>query len=185
MNLFMTSLDPVQAAREHCNVHRIKMIVETAQMLCTAHRLIDGDERADKLGLYKSTHVNHPCSVFVRENSNHYSWTYRLLEALCVDYAAVSNKPHATTRLLSILKTQPRGIRVCNEFKPVIAAPEEFKSMAEDYGVPFAYKEYMCRKFRDWMTREKPLKFHWSFDRPTWLDYDIENYAHKCKLGRV
>jgi hypothetical protein len=44
MNVFMTNLDPQIAAYEHCTVHRIKMIIETAQMLCSAHRILDGGE---------------------------------------------------------------------------------------------------------------------------------------------
>ena len=38
----------------HCDKHVVKMILETAQMLSTAHRVLDGDEPADEVGLYKS-----------------------------------------------------------------------------------------------------------------------------------
>jgi len=37
MNLFILSTDPVQAAQAHCDKHVIKMILETCQMLYTAH----------------------------------------------------------------------------------------------------------------------------------------------------
>lgn len=35
MNIFVLSEGPVEAARMQCDKHVVKMIVETAQMLCT------------------------------------------------------------------------------------------------------------------------------------------------------
>ena len=42
MNIFILNQDPRQAAIEHNDKHVVKMIVESAQMLCTAHRRHDG-----------------------------------------------------------------------------------------------------------------------------------------------
>jgi hypothetical protein len=42
MNIFILSQDPVTAAQMQCNKHIPKMIVESAQMLCTSHRRLDG-----------------------------------------------------------------------------------------------------------------------------------------------
>ncbi|AUS01948.1 hypothetical protein NVP3058O_030 [Vibrio phage 3.058.O._10N.286.46.B8] len=42
MNIFFTNECPIQSANEHNHVHQTKMIVEYAQLLSTAHRLIDG-----------------------------------------------------------------------------------------------------------------------------------------------
>ena len=44
MNIFVIDKDPVVAAQEHCDKHVVKMIVESAQMLSTAHRILDGKE---------------------------------------------------------------------------------------------------------------------------------------------
>ena len=33
---------PIKAAQLQCDKHIVKMIVESAQMLCTAHRMLDG-----------------------------------------------------------------------------------------------------------------------------------------------
>ena len=44
MNLFILDLDPVSAAQQQCDKHVPKMIVESAQMLSTAHRMLDGQE---------------------------------------------------------------------------------------------------------------------------------------------
>ena len=44
MNIFVLDKDPHIAAQMHCDKHVPKMIVESAQMLSTAHRLLDGEE---------------------------------------------------------------------------------------------------------------------------------------------
>lgn len=42
MNLFYTNRDPQLCAQDHCDKHVVKMILEYAQLLSTAHRLLDG-----------------------------------------------------------------------------------------------------------------------------------------------
>jgi len=42
MNIFVLSQDPREAARMHLDKHVVKMIIEYAQLLSTAHRLLDG-----------------------------------------------------------------------------------------------------------------------------------------------
>lgn len=41
MNIFVLDQNPVIAARDHCDKHVVKMILEYGQMLSTAHRLLD------------------------------------------------------------------------------------------------------------------------------------------------
>ena len=62
MNIFYLDRHPIKAAQMMCDKHVVKMILESAQMLSTAHRVLDGDEYADKVGLYKMAHKNHPFS---------------------------------------------------------------------------------------------------------------------------
>ena len=65
MNLFYLHRDPVEAARLQCDRHVVKMILETAQMLSTAHLELDGKQVA-----YKATHKNHPSTVWVRSSAS-------------------------------------------------------------------------------------------------------------------
>ena len=44
MNIFYVDQDPVKAAQMMCDKHIIKMILESAQMLCSAKRKLDGIE---------------------------------------------------------------------------------------------------------------------------------------------
>ena len=40
MNLFYLDRDPVVAASYHYDKHKVKMVLEAAQMLCTAHHCL-------------------------------------------------------------------------------------------------------------------------------------------------
>ena len=52
MNIFILDNDPVIAAQMQCDKHVVKMIVESAQMLSTVHRMLDGkmERRLSKSG---------------------------------------------------------------------------------------------------------------------------------------
>lgn len=104
MNIFVLDDSPVEAARLQCNAHVVKMIVESAQMLSTVHRMLDGvqtrkpsksgktmskywtlpDEREDIF--YKAVHMHHPCTVWTAESNNNYNWHYVHFVALCDEY---------------------------------------------------------------------------------------------------
>jgi hypothetical protein len=107
MNIFTLSDNPIDAAIQHNDKHVVKMILEYAQLLSTAHRLIDGvqstEQRITKTGktrnhkvwvlpdfrdeiLYKATHINHPCAVWCRESIGNYMWLWDLLSALTDEY---------------------------------------------------------------------------------------------------
>jgi len=181
MNVFMTNLDPQIAAYEHCTVHRIKMIIETAQMLCSAHRILDGDKWADKVGLYKSTHVNHPSTKFVRSGCNGYAWTYELFVYLCEYQYRARGVEHASARLIPHLVSIPRNAPNNLQFNPVLAAADDqAHSMWKSEGIERAYQVYLNNKFREWRDRDKPIRIVWKYGRPSWLDADVHRYADFC-----
>ncbi len=90
MNIFFTSKDPVEAARNLDTKRVNKMILESAQMLSTALREhgYSGDE------IYKSTHKNHPSTVWARATRANYCWLLQHFEALAVEYHARRGKWH-------------------------------------------------------------------------------------------
>ena len=131
MNIFILSSDPVEAAQLQCNKHVVKMIVESAQMLSTAHRMLDGNQLSapSKSGkrmvkawtlpdareavLYKAVHTNHPCTVWTMKSNNNYTWHYAHFIALCDEYTFRYGKIHSTDTLLrEILKSPPKNIPV-------------------------------------------------------------------------
>ena len=102
MNIFYLSEDPDECARWMVDKHVVKMILETAQLLSTAHRVLDGDpddgRLHDKLTnelLYKRTHKNHPSAIWARESDGNYRWLYRHLLALLKEYTFRYGKHHA------------------------------------------------------------------------------------------
>ena len=110
MNIFYLNKDPIQAAKEMCDKHVVKMILESAQLLSTAHRVIDGDVYADKKKLYKMTHKNHPCSKWVCRSGYNYVWLWNHMDALMKEYTNRYGKNHATERLRWPLYRCPNNI---------------------------------------------------------------------------
>ena len=58
MNIFYFNECPIKSAQAQPDKMLVKMPLETAQMLCTAHRELDGDDYADAVGLYKRAYWN-------------------------------------------------------------------------------------------------------------------------------
>ena len=54
MNIFYLDKRPDDAAEMHCDKHCVKMILEYAQMLSTAHRVLDGD---DAIQIFTRLHI--------------------------------------------------------------------------------------------------------------------------------
>ena len=84
MNIFYLHPNPQTAARMHCDKHCVKMILEYAQLLSTAHRVLDGDDANPNL--YKIAHKNHPSTIWTRSSKQHYKWLFRLFRKLNIEY---------------------------------------------------------------------------------------------------
>lgn len=95
MNIFAVSPDPVECAKALDDLRLNKMILETAQLICTGLRC-----RGSGMDLYKSTHVNHPCSIWVRENKSNYSWTFELFKAMIDEKLNRTGKMHACAKFM-------------------------------------------------------------------------------------
>ena len=107
MNIFYLDSHPKVAAQMMCDKHVVKMILESAQMLSTTHRVLDGDTYADMMGLYKIAHKNHPSTKWVRESPTNYAWLYNHMLALMQEYTFRYDKHHATERLIEPLRKPP------------------------------------------------------------------------------
>lgn len=162
MNIFYLDQDPELAAQYQCNKHVCKMIIETAQMLSTAHRVLDGNDYADELNLYKCTHKNHPSNVWVRDSRANYLWTYDHLIALLNEYTHRYGKVHATDKLVIPLAKAPDNIRKRRAFvAPPLCMDDEFKQSDPIE----AYRDfYFGAKagFAKWTKRDCPV---WFFKR--------------------
>lgn len=129
MNIFILDNDPVTSAILQCDKHIVKMIVESAQMLSTAHRMLDGREtkRPSKSGkrmvpyyimddyredtIMKAVHFNHPCTKWTMESSANYKWHWIHFRSLCEEYTYRYGKVHKVEReRLELLKRLPDNI---------------------------------------------------------------------------
>jgi hypothetical protein len=127
MNIFYLSEDPEQAAKYMYNKHVVKMILESAQLLCTAHIISDG-EAADVP--YKATHKNHPSAIWARESVSNYIWLYDHMIALGNEYTRRYGKKH-----LTILKCSGALCKAPNNVTKVDLTPMP-QCMPDQYKVP-------------------------------------------------
>jgi len=125
MNIFYLDKCPEKAAKLQYNKHVVKMILESAQMLCTAHHCIMGDD-ADVP--YKAAHRNHPSTIWARQSGENYTWLYRHMMELGREYERRYGKKH-----LSIIKCEdplsilPGGILETGLTKMPQCMPDEYK----------------------------------------------------------
>jgi hypothetical protein len=154
LNIFHLASCPKKAAQMQCDTHVCKMILESAQLLSTAHRELDGDGWADSNLLYKSTHKNHPSAVWIRESSQHYLWGYEHMMHLGEEYRYRYGKTHKTIEKLGrVLKRWPDSIRSHAFVQPPQCMPDEYKS---DDSVVAYQRYYALDKARNsWFKYEK------------------------------
>ena len=154
MNIFFLDKDPEIAVSALTNQHVVKMVLETGQLLSTAHRVLDGvhtigtnrvghkkqiwffrDEEKEKL-IYKPTHFNHPIAKWVRKSKQNYMWTYNYFTAIAKEFELRFNKKHKTyEKLKDILKEPPKNIDNIG-FTPIVpAVPSKYigKNVIETY----------------------------------------------------
>jgi len=129
MNIFYLHRCPVKAANIQYNKHVVKMILESAQMLCTAHHhyaeLLAQD--SDYIP-YKKAHYNHPSTIWCRKNYDQYMWLYDHMIALGKEYNKRYNKTHLTiTKCADVLSMSPVGIPVGTFEEPPQCMPDEYK----------------------------------------------------------
>lgn len=159
MNIFALSRNARRAARYHGNKHVVKMILESAQLLCTAHRALDGSEAVGGAPLYKLTHRNHPCAVWARASSGNYEWLYELFCALCEEYTFRYGRTHACwTKLGRALAEPPKHIPEGAMTEFALAMPEAFRrgDAVESYRL---YYREAKRELCEWKGREAPEWF--------------------------
>ena len=176
MNIFYLDKDPKTCAEMHNDKHCVKMILEYAQLLSTAHRYLDGTQSVgtSKTGrkqtryvlpdqresiLYSATHLNHPSAVWVRKSRENYAWLYQLLDCLCKEYTYRYGKIHKVegSGLLDKLWLVPAGIPEHPKFtEPTPAMPDNYKVSGDSIS---SYKNYYLgdkQRMFAWKKRPTP-----------------------------
>ena len=174
MNIFYLDSDPVKSAELHCDKHVVKMIIEYAQLMSTAHRVLDGDLYEDRTAnnhrikrwrlsdsnmenvLYKASHINHPSNIWIRSSDSHYQFVYDMFVALCNEYTYRYGRVHLTEeKLKDVLQHLPSNIANINFVDPPQAMPDDVKTSDAVDAYQNYYRVYK-KGFAKWTDRETP-----------------------------
>ena len=159
VNIFYLHNDPKICAEMHNDKHCIKMILEYAQLLSTAHRVLDGtiERGTSKSGrqksiyrlsdnrdniLYSATHIHHPSAVWVRKSVGNYFWLSNLLVELCKEYTYRYGKVHKCERdgLVQMLHDMvPDNMALIGFTEPTPAMPDDVKIAGDSLA---SYRNY-------------------------------------------
>jgi hypothetical protein len=177
VNIFYLDNNPQKCAEMHLDKHVVKMIIEYAQLMSTAHRVLDGEEYYDKTangrkikrwrmadpkfenGLMKASHVNHPSGVWVRASKENYIWLNRMWNYLLLEYTHRYGKRHACADRMDVLYAWPENIPDGPFTPPTPAMPDECKIAGNSLA---SYHKYYIEKkvsFAKWTKREMPIWF--------------------------
>ena len=187
MNIFHLHKDPVICAEMHIDKHVVKMPIEYAQLMSTAHRMLDGEMYLGKTEnnrkikrwrlnderesiLYKASHINHPSAIWVRQSIENYYQMYKLYMATLAEYTYRYGKIHGSTKPSIALIRPPKNI-------PKVKGTQLPQCMPEMCKVKFnpilAYRNYYIvekNSFASWKNREIPEWFQTKDIMNTWAD---------------
>ncbi len=153
MNIFFLDRDPETVARFHSDQHIVKMVLETAQILCAALF------RHGIAAPYKPTHARHPSVLWAGDSLSHWLWTRRLGLELGAEYTFRRDRVHASAEIIAALSEAP-AIPDLGWCDPPQAMPESYRG---DDTVAAYRAYYAAEKSRfagkgpaTWARRPKP-----------------------------
>ena len=149
------------------------MILETAQLLSTAHRILDGTEYIDKTKtgrnvrrwrlpdaretvLYSATHINHPSAVWCRATNNNYNWLFCHFGGLLHEYTYRYGKIHKCEDMVVALMQPPFNIDVGYLTPVTPAMPDEYKVPHNSVASYRNYYRGAKQRMHKWTKREVP-----------------------------
>ncbi len=159
MNIFYIHKKPENCAKMHCDKHVTKMVLETAQILCTCHW------KNNSKAPYKPTHKNHPCVIWTEKSLKNYIWLCKLGLELCKEYTHRYKKIHKSEEVILWCYKNKPNLKRGNFSQPFQAMPEKYKekNTIEAYrnyyiGEKLKFAKWTKRKAPDWIKKySKPL----------------------------
>ena len=176
MNLFWLDEDPFKSIEYHCDKHVVKMPTEYKQMLCTAHRVLDGTEYYDRTKsgakikrwkhpdrkmekiLFKASHVNHPTNKWVRMCRENYGLMFTYYILCCNEYEHRYGKIHGAKDYWDMLREPPKNMpSSVLGHTPVPQAMKQFPECMVEGDTVQAYRNFYNvakKRFATWKERE-------------------------------
>ena len=146
MNIFVLDNDPQIAAQMACDKHVVKMILETAQMLCAA-AIAHGHEMP-----YGATHKHHPCTIWTGLSQGNWNWLIAHGLALCGEYTRRYGKIHKSQRVIE----HARDMNINFERQERTPFPQAMPSQYKNECAVTAYRAYYMgekARFATWKTQ--------------------------------
>jgi|TARA_R110000824_G_scaffold357562_3_gene545085 hypothetical protein len=160
MNIFILDNNPKIAAQMLCDKHVVKMIVETAQMLCTTASKLGHDDVP-----YKPTHFKHPCTLWAGESSANWDWLIAHGIEMCAEYTRRYNRIHKTQAVIEWCKSSNVGPVHDFGLTPFrLAMPEQYKC------------DDPVKSYRDYYIGEKSRFARWKTSEPVWWPFREGQY---------
>jgi hypothetical protein len=157
VNIFATDKNPIIAAQNLCDSHVIKMVLESAQMMCT-YLNENGVQTS-----YRSTHKNHPCSLWLKESSLNRSWLFEHYYALLQEFRMRRDKRHKCTDLLGLFYANfhyddALDVLLNSRLNFALAMPNQYRSSdpIESYRNYYISKQYTMKVPMRWTKRQPP-----------------------------
>lgn len=185
MNIFYIEENPADIAKSLIDRHVVKMVLESAQMLSTAHRLLDGvktvgnkpnkpkfilpGEEYDLANhsilcpvCYQVAHPSHPSTVWTMKCKENYDWHFQLFVEMAKEYTRRYGKRHSCERLIPFLKNAPKNIKSGVFTPPTPAMPDKYisKDVLQSYRDYYAHEKW---RFAKWKGRTIPQWFIFRF----------------------
>jgi hypothetical protein len=174
MNIFYLCHKPSRCARWHCDKHVVKMILETTQLLYTAHWVLSKmpDLRTAPTlkgnpaqhGYQSISNPKHPSAIWVRESLDHYQWLCLLGIALCEEFQHRfgAHKAHSCEEhLYWLLRNPPPSLKATGWRQPPQAMPEQYKRSRDSIVSYRVYYKENKGKERGILTYTKRHRPHW------------------------
>jgi hypothetical protein len=152
MNIFVLHENTSIASEWSVDKHVVKMPLETAQMLCTAHHKVNADADTP----YKATHKNHPCNLWLVESIENYRWLVSLGLSLCNEYSYRYGKIHKCQEVIEWCKVNEPQLPQTNKTEYATAMPDEYKIPNNPI---LSYRNYYInakKHIHQWKKRETP-----------------------------
>jgi hypothetical protein len=182
MNIFYIDEQAENCAKWAVDSHCVKMILESAQLLSTAHRLLDGIQYVEnkpvagifpvryrkikrwllpdarETAMYSATHVNHPCAIWARESHCNYAFLWVYLAEHCKEYTHRYGKVHKieSSGLLTLLADHPNNMTNPTWSEPPSAMDTKY-IISEDPIINYRnYYKYGKAHLHKWKNRQAP-----------------------------
>jgi len=162
MNIFVLDKDPAIAAEQQCDQHVVKMVLESAQLLCSAFP--EGEAP------YRLTHQNHPCSIWTRETQGNFDWLTEHGLGLAHEYKHRYGRDHASRQVIEWCgdNWKKAGLPQARRTEFVQAMPPQFKGP----DAVNAYRHYYLGskvRFAKWTRGRNPPSW--------WLNKEVLQWA--------